>query len=57
MFAGHSLRAGLATSAAGNNAPGHLIQQQLRHSRFDTTVGYIRAGQLFKQNAAGMAGL
>jgi hypothetical protein len=24
---------------------------------FDTTTRYIRAGQLFKQNAAGMAGL
>lgn len=56
-FAGHSLRAGLATSAAANDAPGHLIQRQLRHSRFDTTAGYIRQGQLFKQNAAGMAGL
>jgi hypothetical protein len=56
-FAAHSLRAGLATSAAMNDAPGHAIQRQLRHSRFDTTTRYIRAGQLFKQNAAGMAGL
>ena len=56
-YAGHSLRSGLATSAAANDAPGHAIQRQLRHKRFDTTSGYIRAGQLFKQNAAGMAGL
>jgi integrase len=35
-FAGHSLRAGLATSAAANDAPGHSIQRQLRHKRFDT---------------------
>ena len=56
-FGGHSLRAGLATSAAMNDAPGHAIQRQLRHTRFDTTMRYIRAGQLFKQNAAGMAGL
>jgi site-specific recombinase XerD len=56
-FAGHSLRAGLATSAAANDAPGHAIQRQLRHKRFDTTQGYIRGGELFKKNAAGMAGL
>ncbi|HEV2596625.1 MAG TPA: tyrosine-type recombinase/integrase [Sphingomicrobium sp.] len=57
QFAGHSLRAGLATSAAANDAPGHAIQRQLRHARFDTTIKYIRAGNLFKGNAAGMAGL
>ncbi|MCJ2041034.1 tyrosine-type recombinase/integrase [Methylobacterium sp. J-059] len=56
-FAGHSLRSGLATSAAANDAPGHAIQRQLRHRKFDTTAGYIRSGKLFKQNAAGMAGL
>ncbi|WP_460451589.1 tyrosine-type recombinase/integrase [Alsobacter sp. SYSU BS001988] len=56
-FAGHSLRSGLATSAAANDAPGHAIQKQLRHKKFDTTSGYIQAGQIFKQNAAGMAGL
>jgi integrase len=55
-FGGHSLRAGLATSAAMNDAPGHAIQRQLRHTRFDTTTRYIRAGQLFKQNAAGLGG-
>lgn len=55
--AGHSLRSGLATSAAANDAPGHAIQRQLRHRKFDTTAGYIREGQMFKQNAAGMAGL
>jgi integrase len=56
-FGGHSLRASLATSGATNEVAGHAIQRQLRHSRFDTTTRYIRAGQLFKQNAAGMAGL
>ncbi|MCJ2070515.1 tyrosine-type recombinase/integrase [Methylobacterium sp. J-030] len=56
-YAGHSLRSGLATSAAANDAPGHAIQRQLRHKRFDTTSGYIHSGQLFKQNPAGMAGL
>ena len=56
-FAGHSLRSGLATSAAAHDAPGHAIQRQLRHRKFETTAGYIQAGKLFKQNAAGMAGL
>ena len=56
-FAGHSLRSGLATSASANDAPGQAIQRQLRHKKFDTTMNYIRVGQLFKKNAAGMAGL
>lgn len=56
-FAGHSLRSGLATSAAANDAPGHLIQRQLRHKKFDTTSGYIQAAELHRKNAAGMAGL
>ncbi|GLI96131.1 hypothetical protein LMG27198_51240 [Methylocystis echinoides] len=56
-YAGHSLRSGLATSAPANDAPGHAIQRQLRHKRLDTTSGYIRSEQLFKQNLAGMAGL
>lgn len=54
-FAGHSLRAGVATSAAENGAPGHAIQRQLRHKSFQTTVGYIRSGSLFKGNAASFA--
>lgn len=57
QFAGHSLRSGLATSAAANDAPGHAIQRQLRHRKFETTAGYIRTGQIFRQNAAGMVGL
>jgi hypothetical protein len=56
-FAGHSLRSGLATSAAANDAPGYSIQRQLCHAKFDTTARYIRSAELFKQNAAGQAGL
>jgi integrase len=55
-FAGHSLRSGLATSAAANDAPGYLIQRQLRHAKFDTTAKYIRVGELHRKNAAAMAG-
>jgi integrase len=56
-FAAHSLRSGLATSAAANRAPGHLIQQQLRHKKYDTTAGYIQSALLHTDNAATMAGL
>jgi integrase len=56
-FAGHSLRSGLATSAAANRAPGHLIQRQLRHKKFDTTSGYIQSALLHTDNAAQMARL
>ena len=56
-FAGHSLRSGLATSASANDAPGQAIQRQLRHKKFGTTMKYIGVGQLYKKNAAGMAGL
>ena len=56
-YAGHSLRSGLATSAAIGGAAGHQIQKHLRHKRYDTTAGYIRAASLFKDNAAGAAGL
>jgi integrase len=56
-YSGHSLRAGLATSAAANDAPGHAIQRQLRHRNFNQTAGYIRDGRLFRNNAAGSAGL
>ncbi len=54
-FAGHSLRAGHATSAAQNDAPGHAIQRQLRHKSFVTTSGYIRDGRLFKGSSASFA--
>jgi Phage integrase family len=56
-FAGHSLRSGLATSAAANDAPPHLIQRQLRHKKFETTNGYIQTADLLRKNAASMAGL
>jgi site-specific recombinase XerD len=54
-FSGHSLRAGHATSAAQNDAPGHAIQRQLRHKSFNTTAGYIREGRLFKGSSASFA--
>ena len=54
-YSEHSLRAGRATSAAQNDAPGHVIQRQLRHKSFNTTAGYIREGRLFKWTSASFA--
>jgi integrase len=54
-YSKHSLRAGHATSAAQNDAPGHFIQRQLRHESFNTTAGYIRDGRLFKGSSASFA--
>lgn len=51
-YAGHSLRAGLATSAAANNAPAATIMKHMRHARFDTTARYIRDADRFQNNAA-----
>ncbi|MDA9396416.1 hypothetical protein WN73_38555 [Bradyrhizobium sp. CCBAU 45394] len=56
-YGGHSLRRGLATSAARNKVAAHLIQQQLRHKKYDTTAGYIQEAQLLQENAAGLVGL
>jgi site-specific recombinase XerD len=54
---GHSLRAGLATSAAANGAPAELLMRHMRHAHFDTTARYIREAERFKRNAATIAGL
>jgi site-specific recombinase XerD len=56
-YAGHSLRAGLATSASSLGAPGHLVQRHMRHAKYETTVAYIREGEAFRENVAAMAGL
>jgi len=51
-FAGHSLRAGLATQAAANGVPERLIMRQTRHRSLTTLRRYIREGSLFRENAA-----
>jgi len=53
MFAGHSLRSGLLTSAAEKGAAPDVLQGHARHAKFDTTRGYIQAGDRFRRNAAG----
>ncbi len=56
-FAGHSLRAGLATQAAASGASERSIQNQTRHRSLITLRKYIRHGSLFRENAASTLGL
>jgi integrase len=58
VFAGHSLRAGMATSAAAGGATERDIMQQTRHRSVEMVRRYIREGELFhKGNAARFTGL
>lgn len=56
-YAGHSLRAGLATSAAIAGASERSIMAQTGHRSVTMARRYIRAGSLFRENAAGQVGL
>lgn len=56
-FAGHSLRSGLATSAAMAGASERAIMAQTGHRSLTTVRRYIRDGSLFRENAAAMLGL
>ena len=56
-YAGHSLRAGLATAAAAAGAPERAIMAQTGHRSVTTLRRYIRSGTLFEENAAGYLGL
>ena len=56
-YAGHSLRAGLATQAYLNGANELAIMQQTGHRSLATVRKYIREGSLFRDNPAGKLGL
>jgi len=56
-YAGHSLRAGLATQAAMNGASELAIMKQTGHRSLATVRKYIREGTLFRDNAALKLGL
>jgi integrase len=53
MYSGHSLRAGLATSAAQVGVASWKIRQQTGHASDAMLARYIRDGELFTDNAAG----
>jgi len=54
---GHSLRAGLATSAAAAGVPERVIANTTGHKSMTVLRRYIRSGELFKENAAAAVGL
>lgn len=56
-YSGHSLRAGLATSAAAAGVQERSIMRQTGHKSVNMVRRYIREGELFRDNAAGQVGL
>jgi site-specific recombinase XerD len=56
-YAGHSLRSGMATSAARAGASERSIMDQTRHRSVAMVRRYIHRGQMFTDNAAGQLGL
>jgi integrase len=57
LFAGHSLRAGLITSAAEADVHERDIMRQSRHKSIPVMRRYIRGATLFRDNAAAAVGL
>lgn len=57
VYSGHSLRAGLATSAAVAGASERSIMDQTRHKSVAMVRRYIRDSNLFRDNAAARVGL
>jgi site-specific recombinase XerD len=57
QYAGHSLRAGLATTAAAAGVSERAIMAQTGHKSAAMVRRYIRDGALFRENAAARIGL
>jgi integrase len=57
QYAGHSLRAGMATQAYLNGAGELAILKQTGHRSLEMVRRYIRDGSLFRENAGGKLGL
>jgi len=57
LYAGHSLRSGLATSAARAGVSERAIARQTGHKSMAMLRRYIREGELFRENAASAVGL
>lgn len=56
-YSGHSLRSGLATSAAAAGVSERAIMAQTGHRSLTVVRRYIREGSLFAENAAARVGL
>lgn len=57
VYSGHSLRAGLCTEAASSGVAERDIMRQSRHKSLPMVRRYIRAGSVFRDNAAAACGL
>lgn len=57
IYSGHSMRAGLATSAAAAGVEERVIMQTTRHRSTAVLRRYIRDGELFARNLAAEVGL
>ncbi len=57
QWTGHSLRAGLATSAAKAGVPDRVIMATTRHKSRSSLDRYVRAGKRWEQVAAASVGL
>jgi integrase len=51
-YSGHSLRAGLATSAAAAGVGLDVLMSQTRHKSTHVAMSYIRRANIFSHNAA-----
>jgi integrase len=49
-YSGHSLRAGLATAAAGAEAQLHDVMRQTRHKSVEVARRYMRSSDLWRNN-------
>ncbi len=56
-YGAHSLRAGFATQAANAGVSERSIMRQTGHASLKVLRGYIRNGNLFRENASTMLGL
>ena len=56
-YAGHTLRAGHATSAAMAGASERSIMHQTGHRSVQMVRRYVRDGRLFRDNSTGKLGL
>lgn len=54
---GHSLRAGLVTSAARAGVPERVIMRQTGHKSIEMVLRYVRQANSFKENAVNALGL
>jgi len=57
LYAGHSLRAGLATAASAAGVSARALRAQTGHKSLPPVRRYIRGGSLFRENAAAEVGL